>query len=94
MPRELNQRADLLSRIVDFEDLFLEPGVFGWLDMMWGLHTVDRFAHQNNLNCHDSLPGVGALVQKQQMYSLLTGALKTIGGAHQCTLSLGLFLMP
>ena len=48
VPRELNQRADLLSRIVDYDDWFLNPAVFGWLDTMWGPHTVDRFADHNN----------------------------------------------
>ena len=48
MPRELNQRADLLNRIVDYDDWYLNPAVFGWLDVMWGPHTVDRFANYDN----------------------------------------------
>ena len=46
VPRELNQRADLLSRIVNYDNWFLNPAVFVWLDLMWAPHTVDRFADQ------------------------------------------------
>ena len=48
VPRELNEKADFLSRIVDFDDWYLNPGVFAWLDSIWGPHTVDRFADSNN----------------------------------------------
>ena len=48
VPRELNVRADLLSRVVDLDDWYLNPAVFSWLDSLWGPHTVDRFADHNN----------------------------------------------
>ena len=48
VPRELNEKADFLSRIIDYDDWFLNPSVFAWLDSMWGPHTVDRFADWNN----------------------------------------------
>ena len=48
VPRELNQRTDLLSRIVDYDNWYLNPSVFGWLHVMCGPHTVDRFADHNN----------------------------------------------
>ena len=44
VPREFNERADFLSRIVDYSDWFLNPAVFAELDAAWGPHTVDRFA--------------------------------------------------
>ena len=48
IPRELNERADALSRIVDYDDWFLNPTVFFELDTMWGPHSVDRFACFHN----------------------------------------------
>ena len=48
IPRELNEQADYLSRIIDFDDWKLDPAVFGVLEQVWGPHTVDRFASCNN----------------------------------------------
>ena len=48
IPRQLNVKADLLSRIVDFDDWRLNPEVFIHLDKAWGPHTVDRFASFQN----------------------------------------------
>ncbi len=48
VPRELNERADYLSRIIDYDDWFLNPAVFAMLDREWGPHSVDRFADCNN----------------------------------------------
>ena len=48
VPRACNERADLLSRIVDYDDWYINPEVFAWLDSLWGPHTVDRFADYNN----------------------------------------------
>ena len=44
MPRNDNERADALSRIIDYDDWSINPSVFKWLDSIWGPHTVDRFA--------------------------------------------------
>ena len=46
--RELNEQADYLSRIVDFDDWMLNPQVFEQLDALWGPYTVDRFASYDN----------------------------------------------
>ena len=54
IPRELNERADALSRIVDYDDWFLNPTVFSELDTMWGLHSVVITA-----SCQDSIVVVG-----------------------------------
>ena len=48
VPRELNEKADYLSRIVDYDDWFLNPAVFEELNVLWGPHTVDRFADFHN----------------------------------------------
>ena len=48
IPRELNQQADYLSRIVDYDDWKLNPIVFADLDCLWGPYSVDRFADASN----------------------------------------------
>ena len=48
IPREANQQADFLSRIVDKDDWSLHPDLFQILDAKWGPHTIDRFASYFN----------------------------------------------
>ena len=48
IPRELNDRADFLSCVIDYDDWQLNPVVFSELEEAWGPHSVDRFA-----NCHN-----------------------------------------
>ena len=48
MPREWNQTADAISRIIDTDDWQLNPEVFKSIDDMWGPHTVDCFASAAN----------------------------------------------
>ena len=48
IPREENECADYISRIVDLDDWQLNPFVFGMLDSRYGPHTVDRFASTYN----------------------------------------------
>lgn len=48
IPRHLNDQADFLSRIYDADDLGLSPSCFSELDMLWGPHTIDRFANPLN----------------------------------------------
>jgi hypothetical protein len=43
-----NVWADNLSRITDNSDWQLAPRVFGYLNKLWGAHTIDRFASANN----------------------------------------------
>ena len=45
IPRELNERADYLSRIIDYDDWMLNPVVFDDVDQLWGPHTIDHFAY-------------------------------------------------
>ena len=44
IPREENQQADFISRIIDHDDWSVHPDIFQRLERMWGPHTVDQFA--------------------------------------------------
>ena len=44
VPRSLNEKADYLSKIVDYDDWELVPEFFRQLDELWGPFTVDCFA--------------------------------------------------
>ena len=44
IPRDLNSTADLISRLIDFDNYELNNVIFQGLDELWGPHTVDRFA--------------------------------------------------
>lgn len=48
IPREENEIADYLSRVIDYDDWSLSPRVFRSIDTHWGPHTVDRFASDHN----------------------------------------------
>ena len=66
IPREDNEVADYLSRIVDYDDWSLSHNTFRDLDAIWGLHTVDRFASHYNtqlprFNSHFWNPGSEAV---------------------------------
>ena len=47
VPREENQLADY-SRIIDYDDWYIDRQVFEMLEAAWGPHTVDRFATAYN----------------------------------------------
>ena len=44
VPKEKNQLADYFSRIIDYDDWYIDQKVYKWLDIKWGPHMVDRFA--------------------------------------------------
>jgi hypothetical protein len=44
IPREMNERADYLSKITTHYDFSLSQWLFKQLDDRWGPHTVDRFS--------------------------------------------------
>ena len=48
IPRSLNDKADYISRIHDFDDRKIHPQIFAWINSMWGPHSVDCFAHIDN----------------------------------------------
>lgn len=44
VPRSQNEKADYLSKIIDYDDWEVSPQIFHLLDGRWGPHTVDCFA--------------------------------------------------
>ncbi len=48
VPREENIRADYISKLAEVDDWALNPVLFHELDLIWGPHTVDRFANNEN----------------------------------------------
>ena len=48
IPRDQNETADYISRIVDIDDWKVNPTIFQMFDSLWGPHTVDRFASGAN----------------------------------------------
>ena len=44
VPRSLNDKADYLSKTVDYDDWEIVSEIFHLLDSRWGPHTVDGFA--------------------------------------------------
>lgn len=48
VPREHNQEADAVSKLVDRDDWKVNPKYFNILDQKWGPHTFDRFASSRN----------------------------------------------
>ena len=48
IPRSLNQQADYLSKIIDYDDWEITPELFELLERRFGPHTVDCFADYCN----------------------------------------------
>ena len=46
--RDLNTRADFISKLVDFDDWQVTEDVFKGLDGLWGPHTADCFTTYYN----------------------------------------------
>ena len=44
IPRGLNDKADYISRIRDFDICKVNPQIFSWIDSLWGPHSVNCFA--------------------------------------------------
>ena len=51
VPRSDNLHADMLSRCCDSDDWSVQDWIFKTLDVMWGPHTIDRFAYDYNTKC-------------------------------------------
>ena len=45
IPRTENEKADYISRLIDFDDWQITPPFFRSLEDLWGPHTVDCFAN-------------------------------------------------
>ena len=50
IPRSLNNSADLVSKLTDYDDWVVSECLFLYLDSEWGPHTIDRFANIDNKN--------------------------------------------
>ena len=66
VPREMNQLADYYSRVVDYDDWYINPTVFAMVDVWWGPHSIDRFATPYNkqverFNSRYACPGTEAI---------------------------------
>jgi hypothetical protein len=48
IPRTENERADFISRIVDFDDWGISEDLFVYVDSLWGPHEIDWFANDDN----------------------------------------------
>lgn len=48
IPREGNTQADYLSKIVDYEDWGVSEHFFYFMNELWGIYTIDRFANSTN----------------------------------------------
>lgn len=49
IPRDQNQTADVISKIVDY-DYTINDDSFHFINHLWGPHTVDRFSCYYNKN--------------------------------------------
>ena len=45
IPRWEKEKADYISRLIDFDDWQITPELFTLFDILWGPHTVDCFAN-------------------------------------------------
>jgi len=52
IPRDINETADSISKLIDFEDYALSDVIFQEINIFWGPHTVDRFACNYNTKLH------------------------------------------
>ena len=48
IPRSLNDKADFLSKLVDYDDWFVSSEFFSFMNEMWGPYDIDRFANFKN----------------------------------------------
>ncbi|CAC5361374.1 unnamed protein product [Mytilus coruscus] len=48
VPRNLNEKADFISRIIDYDDWGSDEQLFMYVDSLWGPHEIDWFANDDN----------------------------------------------
>ena len=90
IPRHFNFKADYWSKVVDNDDWMLNPVHFRQLDILWGPHTVDRFASHNSFSCPGFVLDGGVLGPKLLMLLPSAGEGETIGWSPQSSLFPGL----
>ncbi|WAR11495.1 hypothetical protein MAR_025675 [Mya arenaria] len=73
-----NGQADYWSRTPDKHNWMLHPAVFGYIDKLYGRHTIDRLQIVRTLSYRGSTVGTGIRCQKQWTpYRRATGGAKT-----------------
>ena len=68
-----------MSKLVDYDDCFVSQEFFKMLDVLWGLHSVDRFADNQNTKLSRFNSLFGRQTVKRWMRSCKTGLMKIIG---------------
>ena len=48
VPRTENSKADYISKMIDHEDWSVSDDFFDFINELWGIHTIDRFASPLN----------------------------------------------
>ena len=48
VPRSENVDADAVSKLIDYDDWYTADHLFPFLNRLWGPHTTDRFANDQN----------------------------------------------
>ncbi|CAG2245751.1 unnamed protein product [Mytilus edulis] len=48
VPRTFNEKADFISRIIDYDDWGVGEQLFTYFDSLWGPHEIDWFANDDN----------------------------------------------
>ena len=89
IPRSLNEHADAISRIVDFDDWGVSCKFFRYVDNIWGPHSVDPFAHSHNRKLPRFFSRFWNPDSEGWMPFVLTGKGRT-GSFSQCPLFPGL----
>lgn len=51
VPRSLNEYADSLSRVIDFDDWCVSTGFSAYILSLFGPFTLDRFASPDSAKC-------------------------------------------
>ena len=46
--RNENREADAVSKMINYDDCESIQVLFQYLNVIWGHHTIDRFAHNKN----------------------------------------------
>ena len=52
VPRVLNEQADLISKLIDYDDWGVSDEFFSYMNSLWGPFQVDRFANNENNKLH------------------------------------------
>ena len=84
VPRSLNEYADSLNRVVDFDDWSVSTDFFAYIWSLFGPFTVDSFASQCQIqpSVQGFIPNFGVPVRKAWTLSVLIGLARTICWCH------------